>query len=95
MVPKAGLEPARPKAGDFESPASTIPPLGHWHVLTQAFTARPAQKTATTTAKNKLPKIVIYDAGLGLRNLLGGACTKSGKRLTHNQEALFFGGTTE
>ncbi len=29
LVPKAGLEPARPKAGDFESPASTIPPLGH------------------------------------------------------------------
>ncbi len=29
MVPKAGLEPARLAAGDFESPASTIPPLGH------------------------------------------------------------------
>ena len=30
VVPKAGLEPARLAAGDFESPASTIPPLGHW-----------------------------------------------------------------
>ena len=29
LVPKAGLEPARLAAGDFESPASTIPPLGH------------------------------------------------------------------
>jgi membrane protein YqaA with SNARE-associated domain len=29
VVPKAGLEPARLAAGDFESPASTIPPLGH------------------------------------------------------------------
>ena len=28
VVPKAGLEPARLAAGDFESPASTIPPLG-------------------------------------------------------------------
>ena len=28
LVPKAGLEPARLAAGDFESPASTIPPLG-------------------------------------------------------------------
>ena len=28
MVPEAGLEPAHLAAGDFESPASTIPPLG-------------------------------------------------------------------
>lgn len=28
MVPKVGLEPTRLAAGDFESPASTIPPLG-------------------------------------------------------------------
>ena len=28
LVPKAGLEPARLAAGDFVSPASTIPPLG-------------------------------------------------------------------
>ncbi len=28
MVPKPGLEPGRLAAGDFESPASTIPPLG-------------------------------------------------------------------
>lgn len=29
LVPEAGLEPAHLAAGDFESPASTIPPLGH------------------------------------------------------------------
>ena len=29
VVPKAGLEPARPKPGDFKSPASAIPPLRH------------------------------------------------------------------
>jgi hypothetical protein len=28
-VPEAGLEPALRKEGDFKSPASTIPPLGH------------------------------------------------------------------
>ena len=28
LVPEAGLEPAHLAAGDFESPASTIPPLG-------------------------------------------------------------------
>ena len=33
LVPKAGLEPARLAAGDFESPASTIPPLGHAGLL--------------------------------------------------------------
>lgn len=30
MVPPAGLEPARPKAKDFKSSASTIPPRGLW-----------------------------------------------------------------
>ncbi len=29
VVPEVGLEPTRLAAGDFESPASTIPPLGH------------------------------------------------------------------
>ena len=29
VVAKAGLEPAHPKAVDFESTVSTIPPLGH------------------------------------------------------------------
>jgi hypothetical protein len=29
LVPEAGLEPALRKEGDFKSPASTIPPLGH------------------------------------------------------------------
>ena len=28
MVPTAGVEPARPKAGDFKSPVSTVPPRG-------------------------------------------------------------------
>jgi hypothetical protein len=28
LVPEEGLEPPRREAGDFESPASTIPPLG-------------------------------------------------------------------
>ena len=31
MVPAAGLEPARPKAADFESAKSTIPSC--WHFL--------------------------------------------------------------
>lgn len=30
VVPEVGLEPTSLSAGDFESPASTIPPLGHW-----------------------------------------------------------------
>lgn len=29
LVPQAGLEPARLSEVDFESTASTIPPLGH------------------------------------------------------------------
>ena len=29
VVPEVGLEPTSLSAGDFESPASTIPPLGH------------------------------------------------------------------
>jgi hypothetical protein len=29
VVPEVGLEPTSLAAGDFESPASTIPPLGH------------------------------------------------------------------
>ena len=30
VVPEVGLEPTRLAAEDFESSASTIPPLGHW-----------------------------------------------------------------
>ena len=44
LVPKAGLEPARLAAGDFESPASTIPPLGPGHrsiASTERRKARP------------------------------------------------------
>ena len=33
LVPEAGLEPAHLAAGDFESPASTIPPHGHYGVI--------------------------------------------------------------
>jgi len=29
MVREAGLEPARPRAGDFKSPVATITPLSH------------------------------------------------------------------
>lgn len=32
MVPEAGLEPARLSTVDFESTASTIPPLGQVHM---------------------------------------------------------------
>ena len=35
MVPVAGFEPARPKAGDFESPKSTIP--SHWHQYVKVY----------------------------------------------------------
>lgn len=42
VVPKAGLEPARLAAGDFESPASTIPPLGH----AEAFSLRTGMEQA-------------------------------------------------
>lgn len=34
---KERLELSRPKAGDFESPASTIPPLGHWRLPSRKF----------------------------------------------------------
>jgi hypothetical protein len=38
-MPAAGLEPARPKAADFKSAASTIPPGGHnQHVKCYIFT---------------------------------------------------------
>ena len=33
MVLMAGLEPARPKAGDFKSPVSAIPPHQRVHII--------------------------------------------------------------
>lgn len=33
MVPRAGLEPARPKAKDFKSFVSTIPPPRHTSIV--------------------------------------------------------------
>ena len=36
VVPEVGLEPTRLAAEDFESSASTIPPLGHGSSLTPA-----------------------------------------------------------
>ncbi len=48
-MPQAGLEPAHPKAEDFESSASTIPPSGHIFLLLEITSAYPSRVSCRFT----------------------------------------------
>ena len=56
---ETGLEPVRPKTGDFKSPVATITPLSHYLVLPRGIEPRSSdlQTGAMTTSAKAAKKV--------------------------------------
>ena len=57
MVRVAGVEPARPKTGDFKSPVATITP--HSHILVLPVGIEPTSTVLQTAAMTTSAKVAL------------------------------------